>query len=192
MSVTQSRSLSLGTKAPDFILFDVVTEKNWSLYDIANGEKPLLIVFMCNHCPYVKHAEREISNIGKTYTNMIAMAAISANDVSLYPDDSPGHLKEQAGRLGFNFPYFYDDRQDVAKDYKASCTPDFYLFNREQKLVYHGQLDSSRPGNNIEPSGDDLRTAIDAVLSGSDQAKDQKPSTGCGVKWKPGGEPDYL
>lgn len=193
MSVIQSQNLTLGSSAPDFFLFDVVTGKNWSLDQIMGDEKrPFLIIIMCNHCPYVKHVEDEIGRIGKTYTDRLAIAAISANDVSLYPDDSPDHLKEQAKRLGFNFPYFYDDRQDTAKAYMATCTPDFYLFDNELKLVYHGQLDGSRPSNNTETNGEDLRNAIDKTLIEEELSQDQKPSVGCNVKWKPGNEPDYV
>lgn len=193
MAVTESLKLELGMKAPDFFLFDVVTDKKWSLDQIKGDQKkPLLIIFMCNHCPYVKHVEEEISNIGKEYADRIAVAAISANEVSLYPDDSPDNLKKQAERLGFNFPYFYDDRQDTAKAFKAACTPDFYLFDEFGLLVYHGQLDGSRPSNNIETNGKDLREAIEKTLIGEVLTEDQKPSVGCNIKWKPGGEPEYF
>lgn len=192
MVVSESVYLSLGKEAPDFILFDVVTKKTWSRDDIADGTKPFLVIFMCNHCPYVKHVEEEIANIGKTYTDQVAMAAISANDVSMYPDDSPDNLAKQAERLGFNFPYFYDDRQNVAISFKAHCTPDFYLFDKDLKLAYHGQLDDSRPSNDIEPSGKDLREAIDALLLDKEVSKDQKASVGCSIKWKPGNEPGYF
>lgn len=192
MSLVKSSMLPLGTEAPNFILFDVVTERNWSLDDIVGESKPLLIVFMCNHCPYVKHIEEEIAKIGQTYSDRLAMAAISANDVSFYPDDSPDNLKEQSQRLGFNFPYFYDDRQEVAKEYKATCTPDFFLFDKNRKLVYRGQLDNSRPSNDEPINGNDLRLAIDALLLDQEISSDQKPSFGCSIKWKPGNEPDYF
>lgn len=191
MALTKSSMLPLGTTAPDFILHDVMTGRRWTLTDIIQ-DKPFLIIFMCNHCPYVKHVEEEIARVAKTYVDRVAIAAISSNDVASYPDDSPDNLKAQGERLGFNFPYFYDDRQDTAKDYKATCTPDFYLFDKDKKLVYRGQLDDSRPGNGYPTNGKDLREAIETLLSGGAINQDQKPSMGCSIKWKPGNEPDYI
>ena len=184
MALTESTMLELGTTAPDFSLPDVVTGKTVSR-DGFRG-KPLLVLFICTHCPYVKHIEKGIAQLGADYgIRPINIVAISSNDAENYPDDSPEGLREQAERLGFRFPYLYDETQQVARAYKAACTPDIYLFNSAMKLVYRGQFDASRPGNNIPVTGRQLRAAIDEVLSGLPVTQDQSPSIGCNIKWKP-------
>jgi peroxiredoxin len=184
MALTPSNMLALGTKAPDFSLSDTVSGKSVTLKNF-EGCKGLLVMFICRHCPYVKHVEKELARIGKDYQGKgLAVVAISANDAKNYPDDAPASLKEQARLLGFTFPYCHDESQSVAKAYKAACTPDLYLFDRELRLAYRGQLDDSRPGNGIPVTGKDLRAAIDAVLAGKAPAADQKPSIGCNIKWK--------
>lgn len=180
----QSSILPLGTKAPDFNLMDVVSEQFVSLSSLQN-KKALLVMFICRHCPFVKHVQQELAQIGKDYQDKdIAILAISANDPISYPEDAPESLKEQALELGFSFPYLFDETQDVAKAYTAACTPDFFLFDTERKLVYRGQLDDSRPDSNIPVTGQDLRQAIEAVFSDREVSPDQKPSMGCSIKWK--------
>ena len=180
----QSSMLPLGTRTPDFSLTDVSSGQTVSLSDFSN-KKSLLVMFICRHCPYVKHVQEELAKIGKDYQGKdIGIVAISSNDIESYPEDAPDSLKEQAQHLGFTFPYLYDETQDVAKTYTAACTPDFSVFDKERKLVYRGQLDDSRPGNNLPVTGKDLRTAIEAVLSDQAVNPDQKPSIGCGIKWK--------
>lgn len=192
MALTPSTMLPLGTKAPDFSLPDVVSGKTVSLSDFAD-KKALLVMFICRHCPYVQHVKKEIASIGSDYSRKdLAIVAISPNDISVYPEDAPKSLSEMAKEEGFNFPYLFDETQEVAKAYTAACTPDIFLFGKERKLVYRGQLDDSRPGNNVPLTGKDLRSAIDAVLSDKEVDPDQKPSTGCSIKWKPGNEPDYF
>lgn len=184
--------LALGTPAPDFNLFDAISGKNVSLSTFA-GKRALLVMFICRHCPYVQHVKSELSKIGRDYQDKsLGIVAISANDVSVYPQDSPESLAEMAKEEDFNFPYLYDETQNVAKSYTAACTPDFFLFDKDQKLVYRGQLDDSRPGSEIPVTGKDLRFAIDAVLSGAAVDSNQKPSMGCGIKWKEGNEPEYA
>jgi peroxiredoxin len=192
MVLTKSTMLKLGTSAPDFSLKDVVTGKTVSLSDFKD-KKGLLVMFICRHCPYVKHVENEIAKIGKDYRDKkLGIVAISSNDPNYDSDDRPESLKEQAEELEFAFPYLYDKTQKVAKAYTAACTPDFFLFNKDKKLVFRGQLDNSRPGN-IEPvDGRDLRAAIDAVLTGKEVPRVQKPSAGCNIKWKAGNEPSYF
>jgi len=181
--------LPLGTPAPDFDLSDVVTEKRYSLKDLS-GEKVLLVMFICRHCPFVKHIQKELAKIGKDYKDKdLEIIAISSNDIESYPEDSPDKLKKQAEEFEFNFAYLFDETQGVAKSYTAVCTPDFFLFNKQKKLVYRGQLDNSRPGNFKKVTGKDLREAIDNILQGKEVAKDQKPSTGCNIKWKSNREP---
>src|ERR1017187_10050693 len=192
MSLTPSTMLPLGTTASDFKLPDVVSGKTYSLKDFA-GKKALLVMFMCQHCPYIKHIQGELTKLGKDYAAKdIAIVGISANDADNYPDDSPAELKKYAKAQGFLFPLLHDESQDVAKAYTAACTPDLFLFNKERKLVYRGQLDDSRPGNEKPVTGKDLRAAIDAVLSDEPVSPDQRPATGCNIKWKPGNEPDYF
>lgn len=189
MALTPSTMLPLGTPAPDFSLPDVVSDKVVSLSDFA-GKKALLVMFACRHCPFVQHVKQELAKIGKDYQEKdVALVAISSNDIFEYPDDAPRNLAQMAGELGFTFPFLYDETQEVAKAYKAACTPDFFLFDQQRKLAYRGQLDDSRPSNNIPVTGKDLRAAIDAVLSDQGVNPEQKPSIGCNIKWKRGGEP---
>lgn len=187
-----STMLQLGTKAPEFDLVDVVSNANISLKTFG-AKKALLVMFICRHCPYVKHVQEEIAKIGQDYHDSgIGIVAISANDPQAYPEDAPASLKEQAQELGFIFPYCFDETQETAKAYTAACTPDFFLFNSQRKLVYRGQLDDSRPGNNTTVDGKDLRSALDAVLAGEEVDQNQKPSIGCSIKWKIGNEPNYF
>ena len=188
----ESVMLPLGTTAPSFILPDVTTGKMYSL-DAFHGKDALLVMFICRHCPYVKHVEQEIAKIGKDYQDKkLGILAISSNDPATYPDDAPDQLKEMAKGLGFRFPFCFDEQQEIAKAYKAACTPDFYLFDAQRRLVYRGQLDDSRPGNNKPVTGRDLRAAIDAVLARKPVDDKQKPSIGCSIKWKPGNAPSYA
>jgi peroxiredoxin len=189
---TLSTMLELGTGAPDFNLSDVVTGKAVSLATFAE-KKALLVMFICRHCPYVKHVQNELAKLAKDYQNSaLGIVAISSNDAESYPDDSPENLKEMAVELGFDFPYCYDGDQVVAKAYAAACTPDFYLFGQNRELVYRGQLDDSRPKSDIPITGKDLRTAIEAVLNDKEVGKNQRASLGCNIKWKTGNEPTYF
>jgi peroxiredoxin len=191
MALTTSTMLPLGTQAPEFSLPDVVSDKLVKLSDFKNA-KGLLVMFICQHCPYVKHIQNEIAKLGRDYQNkQLAIVAISSNDAQNYPDDAPDNLKKMAQSLKFTFPFAYDESQNVAKAYQASCTPDFFLFDAQQKLVYRGQLDDSRPGNNEPITGYDLRTAIDSVLNNKPVDINQKSSVGCNIKWKIGNEPKY-
>lgn len=184
MALTESTMLQLGTTAPDFALPDVVTGKTVRRDDF-RGQKALLVLFICTHCPYVKHIEKALAKLGADYADKpVGIVAISSNDAVTYPDDSPAGLKKQAKTLGFRFPYLYDESQDVARAYKAACTPDIYVFDAEFKLVYRGQFDRSRPGNGIPVTGEDLRAAIDAALTGKPPLDEQLPSIGCNIKWK--------
>ena len=171
-----------GTTLPYFSLNDVVSGKTVSADDFP--DRPLVVMFICRHCPYVKHVQDELAKLGKDYEGKIGIVAISSNDTEAYPEDSPDSLKEQAGQVGFNFPYLYDESQAVARKYTAACTPDTFLLDSQKKLAYRGQLDESRPGSNIPVTGVDLRAAIDALLSGQKVNQDQKPSVGCSIKWK--------
>ena len=177
-----STMLPLGTSLPQFSLTDVVSGNTVSSDDFAG--KPLLVMFICRHCPYVKHVQNGLAKLGKDYQGKIGIVAISSNDVTAYPEDAPESLKEQAEELSFTFPYLYDEGQDVARSFTAACTPDLFLFDKEGKLVYRGQLDDSRPSLDIPVTGKDLRSAIDALLSGRPVSENQKPSIGCGIKWK--------
>lgn len=191
MALTPSTMLALGTKALHFSLPDVVTGETVSL-DTFEDKKGLLVMFICRHCPYVQHVKSELSRIGRDYQGKaIGIVAISSNDKDAYPDDAPESLSKFAKEEGFTFPLCYDETQKTAKAYTAACTPDIFLFDKERRLVYRGQLDDSRPGNHIPVTGKDLRVAIDAVLSDIPVPQDQKPSTGCNIKWKPGNEPSY-
>jgi peroxiredoxin len=184
MALTESTmELTLGTPAPDFTLFDVVSGKTVRLNDF-RGRPGLLVMFICTHCPYVKHVEKGLAALGNDYAGKLGIVAISSNDAGAYPDDGPEGLKEQASRLGFSFPYLYDESQQVARAYKAACTPDFFLFDRDLNLVYRGQFDASRPGNGVPVSGADLREAMDAVIAGRPVTSNQHPSIGCNIKWK--------
>lgn len=192
MVLTPSTMLQLGTEAPDFQLPDSVSGNIISLASFAD-QTALLLMFICCHCPFVKHIEQEIAKLGQDYqAKSLGIIAISANDISKYPDDSPEKMKLMAQKLGFNFPFCYDETQEVAKSYTAACTPDFFLFDNSRKLVYRGQLDDSRPSNQIAVTGTDLRQAIDYLLANKDLDLTQKPSIGCNIKWKSGNEPDYF
>jgi len=211
MSKMQSSMVELGSEAPAFELVDVVSGRAIGRDDVAalawdddvpdsankmtgggtsrTGRHGLLVMFICVHCPYVKHVEQELARIGMDYAGKIGIAAISANDVEEYPEDSPAEMKAQAERLGFRFPYLYDETQEVARAYEAACTPDFFLYDAEMKLVYRGQLDDSRPrrgdfGNDIPVTGKDLRAAMDAVIAGKRPDTNQRTSIGCNIKWR--------
>ena len=184
MSLTPSNMLPLGTKAPDFNLINPVTEEMVSINDV-RGEKGTVVMFICNHCPYVKHVNDEIVRVCNDYRVVgFGFVAINSNDVEKYPDDSPAEMVKHAEKHDYPFPYLFDETQGVAKAYDAACTPDFYLFDGELKLIYRGQLDKSRPGNGIPVNGRDLREALDNVLNNHPQRVDQKPSMGCNIKWK--------
>ncbi|MEO1299576.1 MAG: thioredoxin family protein [Cyanobacteria bacterium J06636_16] len=192
MVMVSSTMLELGTPAPAFNLPDVVTGETLSL-DTFAGKSALMIMFICQHCPFVKHVQEELAKLGHDYVpKNMGILAISSNSVKTHPQDAPEHLKAMAESLKFNFPYGYDESQSIAKAYTAACTPDFFLFDSDRKLVYRGQLDDSRPGNNVPVTGKDLRAAIDTVLAGSTVTTDQKPSIGCNIKWTPGNEPEYF
>lgn len=184
MALTPSTMLPLGTKAPDFHLIDIVTGEWVSLSEL-KSDLATVIMFICNHCPYVKHVEHELVKLAKDYQPKgIAFVAISSNDITNYPEDAPDKMRENAKRLGFTFPYLYDETQEVAKAYAAACTPDFYIFDKNLSCVYRGQLDDSRPGNNIPVTGKDIRVALDNILAGRPVSIDQKASIGCNIKWK--------
>ena len=192
MTETPSTMLALGTRAPDFSLPDTVSGREVTPADFA-GRKALLVMFISRHCPYVVHVKEELARIGKDYGGRdVGILAISSNDVANYPDDAPALLREMAETVGFDFPVCYDESQEVAKSYKAACTPDFFLFDGGRHLVYRGQLDDSRPGNGKPVDGRDLRAALDAVLAKKPVRPDQRPSLGCNIKWKPGNAPDYF
>jgi len=182
----------LGSQAPDFRLPDAVTGKTVSLDSFA-GKKALLVMFLSRHCPFVQHIKDELGRIGRDYSPAeVGIVAISANDVVNYPDDAPEKLKQMAVESGFRFPFCHDETQEVAKSYAAACTPDFFLYDKERRLVYRGQLDDSRPGNGKPVDGRDLRAALEALLAGKPAPVEQKPSLGCNIKWKGGNEPDYF
>lgn len=192
MAQTMSTMLELGTQAPDFNLPDPVSGRNVSLGDF-EGATGLLVVFMCNHCPFVKHIQEELTNLIKEYQPRgLAAVGISANDVEHYAEDAPDKMVEEAQRAGYTFPYLYDATQAVAKAYHAACTPDFYLFDRDRRLVYRGQFDDSRPGMQVPVTGRDLRAAVDAVVRSEPVSAEQRPSVGCNIKWMAGNEPDYY
>ncbi len=183
MARTPSNMLPLGTIAPEFSLKDTVSEKTLDLHAL-QGEKGTVVMFICNHCPFVKHVNPEISKMARDYQGRgIAFIAISSNDVENYPEDAPHLMKETAKREGYSFPYLYDKTQEVARAYQAACTPDFYLFDGSLRLVYRGQLDDSRPGNGLPVNGADLRNALESLLEGTPIAPEQKPSIGCNIKW---------
>ena len=191
MALTPSTMLELGTEAPVFDLPDTVSGNTISLSTFAD-KKGLLVMFICNHCPFVKHINEELGRLGKDYAGSdIGIVAISANDAVNYPDDAPDKLKESAEQHGYRFPYCHDESQQIARAYTAACTPDFFLFDADRKLAYRGQLDESRPDSGIPVTGRDLRAAMDAVLAGTAVGPDQKASIGCNIKWKPGNEPGY-
>jgi len=191
MAATTSTMVTLGTSAPNFSLPD--TEGNIvSLADFKEAPA-LLVIFMCNHCPFVKHILSGLAELVKEYQSKgVTVVGINSNDVTNYPEDSPEMMAKLVEEAGFTFPYLYDETQEVAKAYNAACTPDFFLFDKESKLAYRGQMDDSRPGNNIPITGIDLIKAMDAVLAGREVSTEQKPSMGCNIKWKPGNQPYYA
>ena len=191
MALTPSTMLELGTPLPEFRLPDPSGKLVAS--DDFKDSPALLVAFICNHCPYVKHLRRELAQFAKDYQESgLAMVAINANDVSNYPDDSPAKMAEEVEEVGYVFPYLYDESQGVAKAYRAACTPEFYLFDADRRLAYRGQFDDSRPESGRPVTGADLRSAVDALLAGRPLEPDQTPSIGCNIKWKPGNEPDYT
>jgi len=192
MSAVNSTMLELGTKAPKFSLPDTVTGKEITLKDY-RGNRALVVMFISNHCPYVKNIKEGLVEYAKDYLPKgVAIVAICSNDVEKYPDDSPQKMKEEAAKYGYPFPYLYDETQEVAKAYRAACTPDIFLFDEKHELAYRGQFDDSRPGNNKPVTGKDLRDATDKVLAGEEVQEDQIPSIGCNIKWKKGNEPEYF
>ena len=192
MVLTPSTMLALGTAAPDFSLPDVVNGRKISLAEF-EGQKALLVMFICRHCPYVQHVKEELARLSLDYQfSEAGIIAISSNDVANYPEDAPASLKAFAKEQKFTFPFCYDETQKTARDYTAACTPDFFLFDEKLKLAYRGQLDDSRPGNGKPVTGKDLRAALDAILAGKSVSASQKPSIGCNIKWKKGQEPVYF
>ena len=191
MALTASTMLSLGTAAPDFCLPDTEGAKV-ALSDF-DGNRVLLVMFICNHCPYVKHVRHELARLGRDYASRgVGMVAINANDAAAYPEDSPEKMRAEKASAGYPFPYLYDETQEVAKAYGAACTPDFFVFDGDRRLAYRGQLDDARPGNGEPVTGHDLRVALDALLAGQPVAETQRPSMGCNIKWKPGNAPVYA
>jgi len=191
MVKTASTMSPLGVEAPDFSLPDA-TGKLVSLADFADAPA-LLVVFLCNHCPYVKHIADGLAALACAYQHRgVAVVGINSNDAEAFPEDTPEKMADEAKRRGYTFPYLFDATQSAAKAYRAACTPDFFVFDRRRKLVYRGQMDGSRPGNSVPVTGDDLRAALDAVLSGHTVASDQRASLGCNIKWRPGNEPNYF
>lgn len=191
MARTPSTMLELGTSAPDFSLLEPATGNKISLTDFANS--PLLVVFSCNHCPFVLHILRQFSDYAQSYQQKgLSIVMINANDVDNYADDNPQKMVELTKTYNLNFPYLYDESQQIATAYQAACTPDLFLFDNSHKLVYRGQFDASRPGNDIPVSGEDLIRATEALLNNQPLSADQIPSLGCNIKWKPGNEPDYF
>lgn len=191
MARTPSNMIELGTKAPDFALLEPLTGKTISRESLEG--KPLLILFICNHCPYVVHIREALAALGNEYqAKGVAVVAVNSNDVENYVDDSPEKMVEEVKLAGYEFPYLFDESQAVAKAYQAACTPDLYLFDQEHKLYYRGQFDDSRPRNDAPVTGADLRQALDSLLTGQVAPEDQKASLGCNIKWKAGNEPDYF
>ncbi len=191
MAQTPSTMVELGTAARDFLLPDT-NGQMVGLEDFADATG-LLVIFMCNHCPFVKHLRAALAELGREYQPRgLGIVAINANDVQKYPDDRPEMMAREAREAGYTFPYLFDETQEVARAYQASCTPDFFLYDRRRKLVYRGQFDDSRPGSDVPVTGKDLREAIDALLAERPVPSEQKPSIGCNIKWKPGNEPAYA
>lgn len=191
MALTPSTMLPLGTTAPDFQLPDT----DGKIISLASfkDKAALVVIFMCNHCPYVVHLRAGLAQFARDYsTKNVGIVGINANDAKNYPADSPAKMKDEVQTAGYLFPYLYDEKQAVAKAYRAACTPDFFLFDRGRRLVYRGQFDASRPGNGIPVTGKNLRAALDAVLAGKPTSEFQVPSMGCNIKWKAGNEPDYF
>ena len=183
MAKTPSNMVTLGTKAPKFELLNTVDDILYSSEDLFS-KNGTVVMFICNHCPFVIHVIDEIVSISENYKENISFVAISSNDVINYPDDSPENMKKLAANKNFSFPYLYDETQEVAKSFDAACTPDFFLYNDENKLVYRGQMDDSRPGNGIPVTGNDLKTALDNLINNIEISSEQKPSIGCNIKWK--------
>lgn len=189
MAAVESQMLSLGTLAPAFTLPD----PDGSMHSLRDDAAATLIMFISNHCPFVKHVRTELARIGAEYTpRNVAIYAINSNDVARHPADHPDRMKEEAATWGYSFPYLFDESQDVAKSYRAACTPDFFVFDANLALVYRGQLDDSRPSSGASVDGRDVRAALDAVLASKEPPAEQKPSIGCNIKWKTGNEPDYF
>ena len=192
MVLTPSTMLPLGTRAPDFALVDVTSGKTLTLADFAK-KQAFVVMFLCNHCPYVKHVRDGVTAFARDYDrDDVALVAIASNDAEAYPDDGPDALAAEAKRNGWKFPYLFDASQAVAKKFTAACTPDFFVFDAFKKLVYRGQFDGSRPGNDVAVTGADLRAALDAVLAKKPVAPTQRPSLGCNIKWRAGNEPEYF
>ena len=189
MVAVESQMLPLGTLAPDFSLAD----PDGQMHSLPDGAPAYLVMFICNHCPFVVHVREELARIGADYGSRgISIIAINSNDISKHPTDDPAHMKIEAETAGYTFPYVFDESQEVAKAYRAACTPDFFVFDGSKQLHYRGQLDDSRPSNGVPVNGGDLRAALDAVLDGKPPLAAQKPSIGCNIKWQPGNEPDYF
>ena len=189
MAATESEMLELGTVAPAFSLPD----PDGNLHTPGEGKAAYVVMFICNHCPFVKHVRPELAALGRDYlARNVSIVAINSNDVETHPGDSPGKMKAESEAWGYTFPYVFDEDQSVAKAYRAACTPDFYVFDADQRLAYRGQLDGSRPSNDIPVTGRDLRAALDALLAGRPVPSEQTPSIGCNIKWKAGNEPDYF
>lgn len=192
MALTPSVMVDLGTKAVDFELLNVSSGKKVSIFQFRKS-RGLLVMFICRHCPYVKHLEKALAILGRDYEKSeIGIIAVSSNDAENYPDDHPSQLKKMVQELSFSFPFLYDEDQEMAKRYRAACTPDFFLFDTQVRLAYRGQFDDSRPGNSISVTGQDLRTAMDMLLAGRPPLVEQKPSMGCNIKWKLGSAPGYF
>jgi peroxiredoxin len=191
MAQTPSTMAPLGSRAPEFKLPDT-NGKLVSIHDFKSAPA-LLVMFICNHCPFVKHVRSELTKLTREYQQRgVAVVGISSNDVAAFPDDGPAAMAEEVKAAGYTFPYLYDESQEVAKAYRAACTPDFYVFDSNRRLVYRGRMDDSRPGNDVPVTGKDLRAALDAVLAGRAVPQDQRPSIGCNIKWKAGNEPEYY
>ena len=191
MVLTPSTMVALGTRAPDFSLPDP-SGQEWALADVG-GEGGLLVAFICNHCPFVKHLRHELAEFGRAYrARGLGVVGINSNDVTTHPADAPERMAEEIDEVGYTFPYLFDEAQEVARAYGAACTPDFFLYDRDGRLAYRGQFDGSRPGSGAPVTGEDLRAAADAVLDGRAPQADQQASVGCNIKWKPGNEPAWF
>ena len=190
MALTPSTMIPLGTRAPHFDLPNF--DGDYVCIDQFKGGAGLLVMFISNHCPFVIHLKEALAALGRGYTGVLPIVAIGSNDVDKYPVDGPAQMAIDAKKFGYTFPYLFDESQDVAKAYRAACTPDFFLFDADLRLTYRGQFDGSRPGNDVNIDGGDLRRAIDTMLAGESSAADQRASIGCNIKWKPGNEPDYY
>ena len=189
MAATESEMLELGTEAPAFSLAD----PDGVMHSLGEGNAAYLVMFICNHCPFVKHIREALAALGRDYRGKnVDIIAINSNDVTTHPADSPEMMREESATWGYTFPYLFDEDQRVAKAYRAACTPDFFVFDADKRLAYRGQLDDSRPSNGLPVTGSDLRAALDALLGGQPVSADQKPSIGCNIKWKAGNAPDYF